>query len=425
MSAKLSLALMSILLAPILIFPFQSSFGYSTVVLTPSSEVEPVSILTSAHSVIPNLVIIGLPTTLEIRADPNPLTLPHNGTEIQVWDAAANPFFPMNQCPLPGSSGGISWELRADTDMNLDFIDAGSAPVSYNITASDGSIMFEFGDGGFVTISISGSAIVAPAGPTITYAWVEVDGTGAAVGPSGTDNTNVAGRYEFGSCGTEQDDPVSLFLGTTTFNVVEGCVQRTVQPKDPVSMNTVRNGNIVKTIHAEKILFDCKFEQGDIPITADVTIIAEIYEDMSTKSIIKKQAIHVTCIKEPVRVQVLECNSGLISGGGTVARNCVEEEAPAIIEQAITHPQEMNTVNKGNIVKTIEAQKEIFRCLLRQEPLEIKKVDLVLFTEIWEDLSLLPSNPVIKTTFLSMRCVIDTSTSLPTVESCIFKNIPN
>jgi hypothetical protein len=50
-----------------------------------------------------------------------------------------------------------------------------------------------------------------------------------------------------------------------------------------------------------------------------------------------------------------------------------------------------------------------------------KKVDLVLFTEIWEDLDELSKDPVVKITFESMRCVILMKDA--SVESCQFYTI--
>ncbi|MFY3742017.1 MAG: hypothetical protein HMLIMOIP_002479 [Candidatus Nitrosomirales archaeon] len=85
----------------------------------------------------------------------------------------------------------------------------------------------------------------------------------------------------------------------------------------------------------------------------------------------------------------------------------------------------VNTVSKGKIVKTIEAEKQIYFCDLDDnddtgtspfrfaceeqgnEPCGIeKKVERVLFTEIWEDLGLLPNDPVVKKEFLGFVCVI-------------------
>jgi hypothetical protein len=185
------------------------------------------------------------------------------------------------------------------------------------------------------------------------------------------------------------------------------------QPEDPISMNTVRNNNIAKTIHAEKQIFECTLEQGDIPVIVDVTIIAEIYEDMNTQTIIKKDALTITCIKEESQATLIQCESSIPDEEIVPVRNCTED--------SIEHPQEMNTVNKGSIVKTIEAQKEVFLCTLDDGTR--KKVDVVLFTEIWENLGLLPNNPVVKHTFESMRCIILIDEA--EVESCKFSTVQN
>jgi hypothetical protein len=134
-----------------------------------------------------------------------------------------------------------------------------------------------------------------------------------------------------------------------------------------------------------------------------------------------------------------------------------------------THPQEMNTVNKGSTVKTIETQKEIFLCNLDAVtnlddlgsgndivitcfqislseaaciiiPVNEKKVEVLTVTEIWENLGLLPGNPITKTTFESSRCVVtlivdgdgdgeadpfDRDDRLVNAESCRFSTIEN
>jgi hypothetical protein len=85
----------------------------------------------------------------------------------------------------------------------------------------------------------------------------------------------------------------------------------------------------------------------------------------------------------------------------------------------IAEPQEMNTVIKGSVVKTIEAQKEIFLCDLDNDSRHEKKVDLVLFTDIWENLNRLPGNTVVQESSLSFRCVVNTDEA--EVESCTFQ----
>lgn len=121
-----------------------------------------------------------------------------------------------------------------------------------------------------------------------------------------------------------------------------------------------------------------------------------------------------------------------------VGSNC---EEPSGEQVYITHPQEMNTVTKGKIAKTMEAQKEVFICLLDGQVIclvpnyvsTIKKVEVILFTDIYEDLS---TQEVVEVQFHSMRCVVlmtdealgldpDNDLQDATVETCQFSSIEN
>ena len=203
----------------------------------------------------------------------------------------------------------------------------------------------------------------------------------------------------------------------------------TIYP-DGISQNTVRNGNIIKTVHAEKEVYGCFLNQGDIPVIVERTIIAEIYEDIGTKSIIQKQALVLTCIKDEDTATVIDCESE------PVPTDVVPTGSDCFEEISTTHPQEMNSVNKGKIVKTIESQKEVFVCALPDLARHntggaVKKVDVVTFTDIWEDLGILPDNPIVKKEFLVFRCVTVIGSNLGTddqvvpasVESCQFSTI--
>ena len=232
-------------------------------------------------------------------------------------------------------------------------------------------------------------------------------------------------------------------------------------PSDPISMNTVRNGNIVKTIHAEKEVFLCLLKQGDIPVIVEMTIIGEIFEDMTTTKIIKKQAEVITCMKLRATGGIVGCKMETPPTGFTPKLNCDDSvyiilsnvKMPLTlfgIELLPTHPQEMNTVSKNKTVKTIESQKEIFLCDIDQSndllaigiifPFNEMKVDLVVFTDIWEDLGNLPTNPTVKTEFLGLSCEISLmqdgdkdgniliytpDDNVPSVVSCMFTTIPN
>ena len=183
-------------------------------------------------------------------------------------------------------------------------------------------------------------------------------------------------------------------------------------PDDGIAMNTIRKGDIVKTIHAEKQIFDCKIVQGGLNITVDVTIIAEIFENMTSNSIERVQAEAITCIKTEFNADLVNCFA-TVPSGSVVLDGCDEME--------LTDPLEMNTVNKGNKVKTIKAEKEVFFCdfdRATQGPTYTKKVDLVIFTDIYEDLSELPDDPVVEKQAFSFRCV--TVIDEADVEACDF-----
>lgn len=227
---------------------------------------------------------------------------------------------------------------------------------------------------------------------------------------------------------------VAYSLGVEGLPGYDDC-QNPIIIEDPISMNTVRSGNVVKTVHAEKEVNECLQDQGGIEITVEVTTYIELYENIVTKEVISASALAVTCITEPSLgvpggATVIDCESyDIPSTPVPVGSNCQEDTSGT----KITHPQEMNTVNKGNIAKTMEAQKEVFFCFLNENDV-FKKVDLILFTEIYEDLT---TQTVTDVQFHSMRCVVlvsndrfqpfdpDDDIRDQTVESCQFSTINN
>ncbi|MGH9934511.1 MAG: hypothetical protein ACRD3Z_05270, partial [Nitrososphaerales archaeon] len=150
-----------------------------------------------------------------------------------------------------------------------------------------------------------------------------------------------------------------------------------------------------------------------------LTTYLEVYENITSQEVIATNAISTTCLKDEGTATVIDCESKDVSTSPFfVGDNCVERTD-------ITHPQEMNTVVKGKLAKTVEAQKEVFYCTLGNNT--FKKVDIVLFTEIYEDLNTQTTTSV---QFLSARCVIlenDHSDDLQDaeVETCLFDEIDN
>jgi len=179
---------------------------------------------------------------------------------------------------------------------------------------------------------------------------------------------------------------------------------------------------IVKTVHADKQTFTV--EQDGIPLIADVTIIAEIYEDLNTQLVIKEQVEVVTCLKFEDNVKLIDCKVTIPPPNFVPVENCIESPANGI--QAMntvvkggssSNSEGMNTVNRGALVKTIQAQKQTFEC---DDDLS---VHLVSFTEIFENLNRLqldpPQDTIVNRIFISFRCVIAEQTGV--VQACEFE----
>jgi len=205
-----------------------------------------------------------------------------------------------------------------------------------------------------------------------------------------------------------------------------------------VSMDSIKNGNVILTTHSEKEIFECFVVQGNTEVLVEVTIVAQIYENTTTKNIIGKQVEVITCMRDPAQAKTYGCEIDVPDTTPTPVVHCVSDDIR----------KNQNSINKGKTVKTIEAQKILYLCDLddfqrdvnnvdqpllcaipkhRQSPGTDptcfdpdKKVDEIIFTETWKDLNKLP-NPIVKTTFESLRCVIKIETAA--VESCRFTSL--
>jgi hypothetical protein len=204
---------------------------------------------------------------------------------------------------------------------------------------------------------------------------------------------------------------------------------------DKITQKSITKGTLVKTVHAEKEIFECKITQGDLPVIVDVTIYTEIYENVTAKKILKASALVTTCLKSDLQAIVIACEF-YVPGTTPVPTGTVCQPDLTLGQGIPSNPQEMDIVRSGKIAKTIESQKEIYICFLdfneADQPDTKKKVDIVMFTEIYEDLNTME---IIDVQFHQMRCVVlitnDVDNSDPeddvrdaTVETCIFSTIP-
>jgi hypothetical protein len=205
-----------------------------------------------------------------------------------------------------------------------------------------------------------------------------------------------------------------------------------------VSMNSVRNGSVILTTHSEKEIFECFTVQGNIEVLVEVTLVAQIYENVTTKAIIQKDVEVITCIRDASQAKTYGCEIDVPDTIPAPVVHCVSDDIR----------KNQNSINKGKTVKTIEAQKILYLCDLDgfqrdvnnvDQPLLCavpkhkqspgtdptcfdpdKKVDEIIFTETWKNLGKFP-NPTIKTSIESLRCVIKIDTA--TVESCRFTSL--
>ena len=204
---------------------------------------------------------------------------------------------------------------------------------------------------------------------------------------------------------------------------------------DKITQKSITKGTLVKTVHAEKEIFECRITQGDLPVIVDVTIYTEIYENITAKTILKASALVTTCLKSDLQAVVIACEF-YVPGTVPVPTGTVCQPDLTLGQGIPSDPQEMDIVRSGKIAKTIESQKEIYICFLdfnqADQPDTKKKVDIVMFTEIYEDLNTME---VIDVQFHQMRCVmlitndVDNSNTEDnirdaTVEACIFSTIP-
>jgi len=166
-----------------------------------------------------------------------------------------------------------------------------------------------------------------------------------------------------------------------------------LQAPEPIDMNTVNVKGTAKTIHIEKEVFSCLI--GAKQVVVDVSIFTELIENIRTQNTATMKFEVVTCVKYDRGI--LGCKTEVPPLLPTEMDNMVCEPIPS------TLPLEMNTVVDGRIVKTIEAEKEVFECDFDNDvPTTI--LDVTIFTEIFEEVKS-RSHEVIAKKFDAAICV--------------------
>lgn len=177
------------------------------------------------------------------------------------------------------------------------------------------------------------------------------------------------------------------------------------QLDDPMEMNSVLVGkDLVKTIKVDKQIWACE-DDGDPQFDriVDVQIYVEIVEQVLQRPprggpqfpVLAKRFEVVTCEKVlPDNLSETKCQVQDPPPEDSLPddlTNCGTGQEEGT--RSPTHPIEMNTVVVGEVVKTIKAQKEMFRCTGGGTETD-RLVDLETFTEIFEAGPLL--EPVLK-----------------------------
>ena len=146
-----------------------------------------------------------------------------------------------------------------------------------------------------------------------------------------------------------------------------------LQPTNPVDMTTVIWRTIVKTMHVEKEVFACTKPPGIF----DQDIYINKTEDLSRFPPTPSTTFEVvTCAKNNTG-DVLGCVQKIPHQYTPIERTC---------QQSFVGSPMLNTVVAPNgIIKTVEAQKEVFGCPTSVSPQFVK--DITIFTEIFDNMA--------------------------------------
>jgi hypothetical protein len=85
---------------------------------------------------------------------------------------------------------------------------------------------------------------------------------------------------------------------------------RILNNTSPIEMETVLSSNgISKTVEAEKEAFLCTYKQNKPTQILDVVLFTEIFEKVSSGTVIKKNVESISCLKDIDTAKVLKCNT--------------------------------------------------------------------------------------------------------------------
>jgi hypothetical protein len=204
--------------------------------------------------------------------------------------------------------------------------------------------------------------------------------------------------------------PIALSSSSAIPPVVGCQFLPAIQPTDSIAMNTVISKEKAKTIHVEKESFVCA------AAILDVSTFTEIIENLQTQKVLSTAFEVVTCAKTfSGNIMGCEVSQPL---NQLPSSNCSDQRP------FLRFPIEMNTVVgtdnfTQHLVKTIESEKEVFKCNLDSNGNPTKLKDVTIFTEIFENLD---EMKILNKKLLSTICVEDIL-SRPNVTACSIRQI--
>lgn len=176
---------------------------------------------------------------------------------------------------------------------------------------------------------------------------------------------------------------------------LSNCNISSKQPIDAIEMNTLVIQSKVKTIYAAKHIFDCPINVGPMIKKAHVSIMMEKFEDLSLPGVAPKFTVHsITCVQNqdfwfPICQEFLPA-------GSVINQPCVVGNAE--------FPIEMNTVvPSNNIIKTIKAEKQVFKCTNPSNSTNTWLRDVTILTDIIEN----STGTIVKKAYQPVTCMID------------------
>jgi len=147
-------------------------------------------------------------------------------------------------------------------------------------------------------------------------------------------------------------------------------------PLEPLSQTTVAVGSFTVTKHAEKEFYDCIISGTTTHYILDTTTWTTIRENVTGAEPNPTTVSNgfVECAKDKAHATVYSCQTEAVGSSLATTNGCTQ--------LPLAYPQWMDTVVVNGLAKTVESQKELFRCATPNGPVI---QELVIWTFILDD----------------------------------------